>query len=216
MKRLVGGPGFRYVAVALAGALPLGVVLAFSLGLFSRAPRTVRYGTYVSQLCEAIGPFEADSQRFGRVLGKYTLALKSPGSRQQAARILTALDNDSRHVLVTLKAAGAPEIRNGQALAAGMIKTFRQIAFSDFLLPFELSGRWVWPNPAAGPARRQRWLTSIRALLQVGRQFETLPETPERQDAMARSPVCREVFGAVRFDESERNQSAPVAASSSA
>lgn len=192
----------------------MGVV--FSLGLFADGPRTVRYGTYVSQLCEAIGPFEADSQRFGRVLGKYTLALRSPKSKQQAARALKALENDSRHVVATLEAVGVPEIRNGQALAAGMTKTFDRIAFSDFLLPFELSGRWVWPDPAAGPARRQRWLTSIGALVQVGHQFETLPDTRERQDAMARSPVCREVFGAVRFDESERNQRTPVTASSSA
>src|SRR5690242_9825541 len=63
----------RFGAIPLTLALSLGVVA----GCGGADPRTVRFGAYVSQLCEAVGPFERDAQTFGRVLGRYSLALRS-------------------------------------------------------------------------------------------------------------------------------------------
>jgi hypothetical protein len=177
------------------------IVLAFAVCTLSACgyayPRTTHYGTYVSELCEVIGSFEHDVQRLGRMLGTYRPDARSRRSEQAIANILTAVIADSRHVVATLDAVGAPDISNGQALAAGMVATFDQIEQSDAAWRSELrTGVWAWPT--ASRVKREHLRTSIEALLLVGRQFERLPYTRERQDAMARSPVCRDVFGSVR------------------
>jgi len=118
-------------------------------------------------------------------------------SQQATINILTAVIADSRHVVATLDAVGAPDVGNGRALAAGMIETFDQIEQSDAAWRSELSaGVWAWPTTSR--VKRERLRTSVEALLLVARQIERLPRTQERQDAMAGSQVCRDVFGAVR------------------
>jgi hypothetical protein len=181
------------------GCLVLTLSLGALWGCGGASQRPVRYGTYVSQLCEAIGPFEADAQTFGKTLGKYGLALKSRKSRQKMASILGAVVSDSRGAATRLNALGAPKVENGHELASAMIDTFEQIAQSDAVWRYELMGPWVWPDPSASRAKRARLRTALGALLRVGREFERLPSSQERQDAMARSPVCREVFGSVRY-----------------
>jgi hypothetical protein len=46
--------------------------------------------------------------------------------------------------------------------------------------------------------KRERLRTSVQALMLVGHQFERKSHNREREDAMARSPVCRDVFRSVR------------------
>ncbi len=182
----------RFVAIGLTAT----VLVTLLPGCGGNDPRTVRLGTYVSQLCEAIGPFERDSQTFGRVLVKYTLRLKSRESEQRVASALTPVIADSRHVVVAMQAVGAPDIHDGRALAAAVRRAFSKILESDVTWRAELrTGVWAWPTMSR--AKRERVRTSLEALIQVGREFEALPHSPETQDAMAHSPVCREVFGAV-------------------
>src|SRR4029077_17031047 len=186
------------------------IVLAFALCALSAcgsaSPRTVHYGTYVSQLCEAIGPFDRDAQRFGRMLGTYGPGAGSRRSEQAMANILTAVIADSRHVVTTLDAVGAPDVSNGRALAAGTVATFDQIGQSDAEWRSELRTRdWAWATMSR--VKRERLRISIQELLLVGRQFERLPLTQERQNAMASSPVCREVFGSVRVGGQQSNRS---------
>jgi hypothetical protein len=182
------------MAIGLTVTLFLGVLSGCGNG----AQGSVRLETYVGQLCEAIGPFESDANRFGRVLSKYTLRLRSHGSKQAAVTVLEAVIADSRHVITTLNAVGAPDVDNGRVLAARMIAVFDEIEKSDAAWRSELrTGVWAWPTTTR--AKRERVRTSVEALIEVGRQFETLPHGPETQEAMANSPVCREVFGPVRF-----------------
>jgi hypothetical protein len=126
------------------------------------------------------------------VLGKHRLDVKSGRSDQAMTNILTAVIVDSRHVVTTLEAVGAPDIGNGRALAAAMVTTFDQIEKSDAMWRSELrAGDRV--SQTAPLVKRDRFRTSIEALVLVGHQIERLPLTPERQDEMARSPVCRDV-----------------------
>jgi hypothetical protein len=150
-----------------------------------------------SDLCEAIGPFERDAQKLGRMLGTYRPAAKSGRSEQAMANVLTALIADSRHVVATLDRVGAPDIGGGHALATETVATFDEIEQSDAEWRSELrAGIWVWPT--ASRVKRERLRTSFQALMLVGRQIERLPLTRERHNAMAHSPVCRDVFGSVR------------------
>ena len=189
------------------------VVLVFSLCMLSACgttdPRTAHFGQYVSQLCEAIGPFERDAQRLGRVLGGYRPDAKSRKNEQTIANLLEVVIADSRHVVKRMDAVGTPDIRDGRPLAAEVVATFDQIEQSDAAWRSELRTR-VWAWPTASRVKRERLRMSLEALLVVARQIERLPRTQERQNAMAGSPVCRDVFGAVRvsavFQESTRGK----------
>lgn len=167
--------------------------------------RSVFYGTYVGQLCESIGPFERDSQSLGKALGRYSLALKSRRSEQEVAKILAARIADTRHILGTLRASGAPSIPNGRALARRAVVTFREIKRSDVAWVSELrTGTWVWPLPSTSQVKRKRVRISLHALVSAGQQISRLPSTRESRNAMARSPVCRELFGSVRVGAAEQ------------
>jgi len=121
-------------------------------------------------------------------------------------KILTAVIGDTRHVVVRLEAVDAPDIHNGRALAAATHEAFDEIEESDAAWRSELhTGVWTWPT--ASRVKRKRVRTSIEALIQVGRQFEAMPHNLETQNAMARSPVCRQVFGPVRVSSQENNPS---------
>jgi hypothetical protein len=185
----VGRVTKRFLAIGVT------VMLGVLSGCGSADPRSVSLGTYVSQLCEAIGPFEVDAQKFGKVISRYNLRLKSRSSKQNTMNALTTVIADSRHVVTTMQAVGTPDIHNGRALAAAMLQTFDEIVESDAAWRSELStGVWTWPTTSR--VKRERVRMSLEALLRIGRQFETLPNSPESRNAMARSPVCREVFGA--------------------
>lgn len=175
--------------------LTMGLLLSLLSGCSGSGIRSVSFGTYMYKLCEAISPFERDSQAFGKTLSKYTLRLKSRRSRREMEHILVALVEDSRHIVTLLEGVGAPDIDNGQVLAASMIQIFKEIARSDAVWRYELLGPWTWPDRSALPAKRKRVRTSLTAFLQVGRQFERFPHTREGKAAMARSPVCRDLFG---------------------
>jgi hypothetical protein len=197
----------RFIVVLLTVALLPAVLSACG----DAGPRSVRLGTYVSQLCEAIGPFEADGQRLGGIISRHGFDVKSRKSEQAMTNILTAMIVDARHVVTTLEAVGAPDIGHGRTLAAAMVATFDQIEKSDAIWRSKLrDGDWAWPT--ASRMKREHLRTSVEALLLVGRQIERLPVTRERQNAMARSPVCRDVFGSARFGEQESNGMGSVAA----
>jgi hypothetical protein len=115
--------------------------------------------------------------------------------------VLAAVTGDARQVITTLRTAGVPEIGDGRQLAAAMAATFDEIEKSDAAWRSELrAGIWAWPASSASRAKRDRVRTSLEALLLVGRQIARLPHNQERQNAMAHSPVCRDVFGTVRVD----------------
>src|SRR4029077_20139541 len=138
--------------------------------------------------------------------GTYGPGAGSRRSEQAMANVLTAVIADSRHVVTTLDAVGAPDVSNGRALAAGTVATFDQIGQSDAEWRSELRTRdWAWATMSR--VKRERLRISIQELLLVGRQFERLPLTQERQNAMASSPVCREVFGSVRVGGQQSNRS---------
>lgn len=183
--------------VAIAVLLTVAMLSGGLSGCGDTKPRSARFGTYVSRLCEAIGPFEVDAQRFGRIISRHGLDVKSRNSELTMTNILTAVIVDAHHVVTTLEAVGAPDVDHGRTLAASIVATFEQVEKGDALWRSELdAGDWTWPT--ASRANRESLRASIQALVLVGRQVERLPFTQERQDAMARSPVCRHLFGSVR------------------
>jgi hypothetical protein len=189
----------RFVVVLVTASLMVDLLSACAID----SPPSVRLGPYMSHLCEAIGPFERDSHKLGRILGRQGLNAKPRNGAQALSSVLRAVIFDSRHVVRVLGAAGAPAIPDGHKLAAGIIATFGQIGASDEVWRSRLAGgEWNWPSAAL--EKQEHLGTSLEGLVLVGRQIERLPLTRERREAMARSPVCRYVFGPVRVGEQTR------------
>jgi hypothetical protein len=131
------------------------------------------------------------------VLASVGVDEKSRKSERVLSNFLTAAIVDARSVVAKLDIIGTPEVREGRAFAAEVVGTFGQIEKSDVMWLTELRTlHRIWP--IAYRVRAERLRTSLGALVLVGHQFERLPHTPERQSAMARSPVCQDVFGSVR------------------
>ncbi len=181
------------------GTVMLAVILCPLSACSSTYRPVVNFGEYVSRLCEAIGPFEHDEQKLGRVLGRYGVDATSHKHEETMVNRLSAVITDSRRVVVSMDATGIPRMDHGRQLAAAVIATFDEIEQSDLAWRSELRrGPWAWS--ATSRAKQARLRTSLEALLLVGYQIEHLPMTQERQDAMARSPVCRTVFGSTLVD----------------
>jgi hypothetical protein len=186
----------RFVIVVVTASL----VVDWLSACARDSPPSMRLEQYVSHVCEAIGPFERDSQGLGRILGRQGLNVRSRASAQALGNALHTVIVDSRHVVRVLGAVGAPDIANGRKLAAGIIATFNQIGASDEVWRSRLiGGEWSWPSVAL--EKQEHLVTSLEGLVLVGRQIERLPFTRERREAMARSPVCRYVFGPARVGE---------------
>lgn len=189
----------RFIVILMAASLMVGLLSACA----RESSSSVRLGSYMGHLCEAIGQFERDSHRLGRVTGRQGLSVKSRADAQELSSILRAVILDSRHVVRVLEATGAPAIPDGRRLAAGITATFGQISASDEAWRSRLAnGEWSWPRAAVG--KREHLGTSLGGLVLVGHQIERLPFTRERREAMVRSAVCRYVFGPVRVGEQTR------------
>jgi hypothetical protein len=190
----------RLLAVGVAASLLLSLVFACGCG----DPPPVSLGTYVTGLCEALGPFERDAKRLGRVVAKVGVGARSRQSEAALNTFLTAGIADSHGLVAKLQAIGAPDVSGGTGLASAMIATFHQIETSDATWQLELRTRHqAWLTVSRVTDERLR--TSLGALVLVGDQFEHLPHTSERENAMARSPVCRNVFGSLRVGEQHIN-----------
>lgn len=194
MRPLRRWPAAAGAAIALCGLSGCGATRVEVIRDVGKDP--IPYGSYVTQLCQAIGPVEQDAQALGRALGDY--ATKAPGAQKKVLTLLRSEGRDSRHAVSLLHATGSPRVANGSLLAAEMRATLERIQRSDEAFAGELSGgHWTWP--ADSRAKRERLRPSFQALLLVARGIEHLPATRQGQEAMARSATCRELFGPVRL-----------------
>jgi hypothetical protein len=193
--------GGRVRRAGLRGFMVIALGAIFLTGMLSACgeakSRSVRFGVYVSHLCEAIGPFEFDGQRLGRIIGRYGVDVNSRTGANALSGTLSAMSVAARRVVATLETVGAPEIDHGSTFAVAMVITFDKIEKADEAWGSKVhAGDWMWPSASRMGSRDLQ--EALGALLLFGRQFERLPSTRERQKAMAGSPVCRGVFGAIR------------------
>jgi hypothetical protein len=109
--------------------------------------------------------------------------------------VLGALISDSRRVVTTLEDVGAPADLHGRERAAQIVATFARSEENYARSLSEL--RREGEEPKVVPQLTK----DAETFILVGREIEQLPDTPERKLAMARSPVCQDMFGTVRVGE---------------
>jgi hypothetical protein len=189
---------YRTIATIVTVALLLGVLSACSGG----NSRSVLLGTYVSQLCDAIGPFERDAQKRGRLIGRGGLRPASRNDEQALGELLTYSIGDATRAVTTLRVIGAPDITDGPAFATAMVTTLERIKKSDVMWRSELRAT-DRARPSPSRMNQERLRPSLQALILVGRQIERLPITRERENAMARSAVCNDLFGSGALKQDE-------------
>jgi len=106
----------------------IGGVLAVSLtlGACGSSSSGVSAGTYVKSVCQAVGPFEKDVQSRSSALDLSTI--KSPQEGKTALQgFLNAVAADTDKAVSQLKAAGSPDVKNGEKVSAAIVSAFTQL-----------------------------------------------------------------------------------------
>jgi hypothetical protein len=173
---------------------PLLVALAVSVALAgcgSSGSSKVAPAAYVKSVCSAIGPFEKQVQNRSSALNLSTIKNATEG-KKALHDFLAAVASDTDHAVSQLKAAGTPDVSNGQAIATGIVAAFTQVkgALSD------AAGR-ASTLPTTTP---QAFKTAASALGQnvqasmtkIGTSLGSL-KSPTLQAAAAKEPACKSV-----------------------
>ena len=81
---------------------------------------------YVSAVCSAISPLERDVVTRSSALNNAT-ATNAAQAKKTLQGFLTAVEQDSEHALSQIASAGTPDISNGKAVSATIVKAFTQL-----------------------------------------------------------------------------------------
>jgi len=106
----------------------LALLLAVSLcaGCGSSGPSKITPSSYVKSVCSAISPLERDVVTRSSALNN-TTASNAVEAKRTLQGFLTAVEQDSDRALSQIRAAGAPDISNGKAVAGTIVKAFTQL-----------------------------------------------------------------------------------------
>lgn len=117
---MVHGTSFR-------AALALLIVACLCAGCGgSSGPPKATPQAYVRAVCSAISPLERDVVSRSSALNGST-ATDATQAKRTLQGFLTAIAQDADHALTRIRAAGTPDIKNGQAVSAAIVKTFTQL-----------------------------------------------------------------------------------------
>lgn len=105
-------------------AMVLAVAACAACG--SSGSSKVSAGTYVSDVCSAISPLERDVVSRSSALNS-TTAPNATEAKKTLQGFLVAVEQDAAHALSKVKAAGTPNITNGEAVAGTIVKTFTEL-----------------------------------------------------------------------------------------
>jgi hypothetical protein len=86
----------------------------------------VSAASYVSAVCSAISPLERDVVTRSSALNS-TTATNAVQAKRTLQGFLTAVEKDSDHALSQIQSAGTPDIANGKAVSATVVKAFTEL-----------------------------------------------------------------------------------------
>jgi hypothetical protein len=117
-------------SATLRRALALLIVVCLCAGCGSSGsskstPSKVSPAAYVKSVCSAISPLERDVVTRSSALN--TPATDATHAKQTLQGFLTAVAHESDRALTQIKAAGAPDIANGQQVADTIVRAFTQL-----------------------------------------------------------------------------------------
>jgi hypothetical protein len=149
---------------------------------------------YVKSICIALGGWKQDVQSAGRALQGSGIATASPANaKTQYVGFVSSLLRATRQTADSLKAAGAPSVKNGAAIAGGLSGAFERGSQG---LSTALSHAQAIPttSTSAFEAAATGVTTEIRSAL--GNIAAITPRSsPQLRAAALNEPSCRALAG---------------------
>jgi hypothetical protein len=181
----------RRSAILLAIAVS-GAGLLAGCGSSNSKSGTVSASQYVGQLCTSAATWlkgiEARTSTFENEIGPHT-------SPAEAKRVLESLVSsavaDTQTVVSSMRAAGVPEVNNGQHISSTVISSFEGITSKLAALQTQVAGLNTGPSQVHEAARSIGG--SVReAPLRLGIGLAGVT-SPELEKAAAESSICKSV-----------------------
>jgi hypothetical protein len=187
-------------SVAVTSCLALALVLS---GVAAGATQNASPEKWVSTFCGSVVTWETGVKTRTTKLNKTVANLKKTGRtslptiRRQLVGFLADIVTSTRAVGAKMKAVGAPDVKDGDKIQAGVLSAFSQLtkAFDDArktALKLPLTNRQAFTKKAIALG------TTIQASTnRIGAAFQALNRysTPELNDAAKKDATCLKLGG---------------------
>ncbi len=148
----------------------------------------VSAGSYVKSVCSAVGPFEKDIQSRSSALDLSTI--KNPVQGKQALKeFLNAVAQDTDKAAAQLKAAGTPNVNNGQKISSTIVGAFTQL-HTALTQAAQQADALPTNSPAAFKTAAQNLGNNVRSSMNSIGQGLTGLRNAELEKAAAKEPAC--------------------------
>jgi hypothetical protein len=166
-------------------------VLALTLSLAAcggSSSSGVSAGSYVKAICQAIGPFEKDVQSRSSALDLSSIT--SPAQGKKALQdFLSAIVADTDKAVQQLKAAGSPDVNNGQKISDAIVNAFTEVK-TALSQAKDQASNLPTGSATAFKAAAQTIGTGIRtSMSNIGNSLSNLKST-ELENAAKKEPAC--------------------------
>jgi hypothetical protein len=176
----------RRKVVASLAALATVVSLAACGG--SSSSSGVSAGSYVKSICQAIGPFEKDVQSRSSALDLSSITSAAAGKKALQG-FLAAIVADTDKAVQQLKAAGSPDVTNGEKISGAIVGAFSQVKTALSQAETQ-AGNLPTTSPAAFKAAAQSIGTGIRtSMSSIGNSLSNL-KSADLENAAKKEQAC--------------------------
>jgi hypothetical protein len=155
----------------------------------SSSSSSVSAATYVKSICSAVTPFEKDVQTRSSALNLTTLANATQG-KKALQQFLSAVASDTDQVISRLKAAGTPNVSNGDKISKGVVNAFTQLKAA---MSRAVSQANALPtnSPQAFKTAAQNLGNTVRSsMTSIGAGLSSL-KSADLEKAASKEPACK-------------------------
>jgi hypothetical protein len=155
----------------------------------SSSSSSVSPATYVKAICNAVGPFERDVQKRSSALN--LASISSPAQGKTALQgFLNAVVSDTDAAIAKLKAAGTPDVNNGQKISAALVGAFTRLRVALHSAASK-AGSLPTDSPTAFKTAAQGLGTSVQSsMTTIGSSLQGLSSS-DLEKAAAKEPACK-------------------------
>ncbi len=164
-------------------------VLLAGCGGSSSSSSQVTPAAYVKAICGAVGPFERDVQSRSSALNLSSISNATQG-KQALQNFLTAVVSDTDQAVAKLKAAGTPNVTNGEKISAALVGAFTRLRAALHTAATN-AGSLPTGSPAAFKTAADTLGKSVQtSMASIGSSLNGL-QSSELQKAAASDPTCK-------------------------
>jgi hypothetical protein len=152
-------------------------------------PSKVTAAAYVKSICSAIGPFEKDVQAKSSALNLSSIKNAAQG-KAALQNFLSSVAADTDKAVSQLKAAGTPDVQNGQAISQGIVTAFTELK-TTLSSAAGQAGSLPTGNAQAFKTAAQALGTGVQgSMSKIGSSLGNL-KSADLEKAAASDPTCK-------------------------